>query len=100
MLLRASAESETRTLTVIGAVVVLCCVVGAGLFMVNPFGGRADGRISVAIDTPYVVQGVAKGTAVVMHGVEVGKVTAISSLPGGGVRLDAELQKNASGGIN
>ncbi len=99
MLLRASAEAETRTLTVIGAVVVLCCVVGAGLFMVNPFGGRADGRISVAIDTPYVVQGVAKGTAVVMHGVEVGKVTAISSLPGGGVRLDAELRKTPVAGL-
>jgi phospholipid/cholesterol/gamma-HCH transport system substrate-binding protein len=99
VLLRGSAESETRTLTIIGAAVVLCCVAVAGLFVVNPFGGRADGRISVAIDTPYAVQGVAKGTAVVMHGVEVGKVTAISSLPGGGVRLDADLQKTPLAGL-
>lgn len=99
MLLQTSAESETRTLTIIGAAVVLCCVAAAGLFMVNPVGGRADDRISVVIDTPYVVQGVAKGTAVVMHGVEVGKITDIASLPGGGVRLHADLRKTPVAGL-
>ncbi|MBZ4521811.1 MCE family protein [Mycobacterium avium subsp. hominissuis] len=67
--------------------------------MFNPFAGRADDRISVAIDTPYAVQGVAPGTAVVMHGVEVGKVTALSSLPGRGVRLDLGLQKPPVAGL-
>ena len=99
MLLQTSAESETRTLTIIGAAVVLCCVAAAGLYMVNPFGGRANDRISVVIDTPYAVQGVDKGTPVVMHGVEVGKVTGVSSLPGGAVRLNASLQETPVAGL-
>jgi hypothetical protein len=86
-------------LTTIGAALVLCCLAVAGLFVVNPLGARAQDRISVAIDTPYAVQGVATGTAVVMHGVEVGKVMALSSLPGGGVRLDVGLQKTPVAGL-
>ena len=43
----------------------------------------ADRQISVTIDTPYVGQGVAKGTAVVMHGVKVGEVTDVANLAGG-----------------
>jgi hypothetical protein len=67
--------------------------------MVNPLGGRAGDHISVAIDAPYAVQGIAKDTPVVMHGVQVGKVTAVSSLPGGGVRLDTNLQKKPAAGL-
>lgn len=100
MLLKASAESEARILAIIGFAVALCCVAVAGqLIVFNPFGGRAAGRISVVIDTPYVGQGVAQGTAVVMHGVKVGEVTAISSLPAGGVRLDADLEKTPVSGL-
>lgn len=93
MLLQTSAESETRTLTVVGLALVLCATAVAGIFMVNPFSDEATDHISLAIDTPYVVQGVVPGTAVVSHGVEVGEVTGVSSLPGGGVRLDADLQR-------
>jgi hypothetical protein len=53
----------------------------------------------VTIDTPYAVQGVAKGTPVVMHGVEVGKVAAVTSLPGGAVRVDTDLQKTPVTGL-
>lgn len=96
MLIHGPEEAETRTLTIVGTAVVLLCVAAAGMLIVaNPFGGGAAGLISVTIDTPYVGQGVAKGTAVVMHGVTVGEVTAISSLPGGGVRLNADLQKKS-----
>ena len=85
--LNGSAPVETRVLTIIGAVVVLCCVMEVGLYVVNPLGGRAGDRLLVVFDTPYVVQGILPGTSVVMHGVEVGKVTSVSSLPSGGVRL-------------
>ncbi|OBJ38397.1 Mammalian cell entry related domain protein [Mycobacterium colombiense] len=98
-MLQTSAESETRTLAGIGIAVVLCCVIVAGLYEAAPFSGRADNRISVAVDTPYAVQGVAKGTPVVMHGVEVGKVIAVSSLPGGFVRLTTALQKKPVAGL-
>lgn len=72
---------------------VLGIAVAAGMLVVNPFGGRGQGLISVTIDTPSIGQGVTKGTDVVMHGVPVGKVTAVASLPGGNVRLNVDLQK-------
>jgi hypothetical protein len=100
VLLGRTDEAEARTLTIIGAAVVLCCVAVAGQLMVfNPFGGRAQGLVSLVIDTPYVGQGVAKGTAVVSYGVKVGEVTAVSSLPAGGVRLDADLQAGPVTGL-
>jgi hypothetical protein len=93
MLLTTSAESEKRTLTITGTALVLCVVVVCVLiYAFNPFGGRPGDEISVAIDTPYAVQGVGKNTALLLHGVEVGKVTAISSLPNGAVRLDTNLR--------
>jgi len=100
MLLRATEESETRTLTVVGAVVVLCAAAVTGLLVgIKPFGGRGDDVIAVAISTPYVGQGVDKGTAVILHGVKVGEVTDVSSLPGGGVRLDTEMQAKPVAGL-
>lgn len=94
MVFHGSEESQARRLTIVGAVVVAICVgVAAFLLFFNPFGGRAADRMSVVIDTPYVGQGVGAGTAMVMHGVKVGDVTAIQSLPGGGVRVHADLQK-------
>jgi hypothetical protein len=93
VLLRGSEESEERTLTIVGVAAALCLALIGGLLLVfNPFAGLEGRRISVTIDTPYAGQGTAKGTAVVMHGVKVGEVTAISSLAGGGVQLVAALQ--------
>jgi hypothetical protein len=100
MLLRGTAESEARTLTIIGTALVLCLVaVLAALRLFNPFGGRAPGLISVVIDTPYVGEGVANGTAVVMHGTRVGEVTGVASLPAGGVRLAADLSSGPVTGL-
>jgi hypothetical protein len=99
VLIHGPEEAERRTLTIVGIAVVLCVAVAALLIVFNPFAGRAAGLISLAIDTPYVGQGVGKGSAVVMHGVTVGQVTAISSLPGGGVRLNADLQKTPVAGL-
>lgn len=78
---------------------VLCAAVAALLVMAYPSTRRPAGVISVTIDTPYVGQGVAAGTAVVMHGVAVGAVTAITSLPGGGVRLTADLDEAPATGL-
>jgi ABC-type transporter Mla subunit MlaD len=100
MLLEASAEAEKRVLTILGTAFVLCLTgIGGLLNVFHPFSGRPDSAISVVIDTPYVGPGVGKGTAMVMHGVKVGQVTAIYSLPEGGVRLDAELQKKPAAGL-
>ena len=99
MLLRGTDESEARTLTIVGTVMVVCLALIAMLVASNPFAGVDTRPISVTIDTPYVGQGVAKGTAMVMHGVKVGEVTAVSSLAGGGVRLNADLQPGPVTGL-
>ncbi|BBU21245.1 MCE family protein [Mycobacterium xenopi] len=86
-------------LTLIGTAVLLCVVLAVLAAAVNLFGGRPPDRISVAIDTPYVGQGVEAGTAVVLHGVQVGKVTDVALSPGGGVRLAIGLQKGPVAGL-
>lgn len=99
-LLNASAESETRTLTKVGAI-VLAALLGATLLYraVNPFGGGPSDLISIGIDTPYVGQGVAVGTPVIMHGVKIGQVMTVSSISGGGVRLETDLQRGPTRGL-
>ncbi|ORA11291.1 Mammalian cell entry related domain protein [Mycobacterium arosiense] len=100
MLLQGSDRSEARMLFMIGAALVLCVVAVLGAVKVlNPFGGRAPGLISVVIDTPFVGEGVAKGTPIVLHGVKVGEVTGVASLPAGGVQLNADLQSGPVTGL-
>ena len=99
MLIRASEESQQRTLTTIGVVVAVAAVVAALAFAFNPFGGKSADSIGIAIDTPYLGPGVNSGTAVIMHGVKVGEVTAVSPARGGGVRLNAELQTAPVAGL-
>lgn len=99
MLLRGSQESQDRKLTIAGIVVVLSAIAVSFVAVWHPSASETPARISVAIDTPYVGQGVRDGTAIVMHGVQVGVVKAISSLPGGGVRLQSDLQKGPVAGL-
>ena len=99
MLLRGTAESETRTLTIVGSVGILLVAVICLFVASKPLAELGPRPISVTIDTPYVGQGVAEGTAIVMHGVQVGQVTAVSSLVGGGVRLNADLQPGPVTGV-
>ncbi|OBI80323.1 hypothetical protein [Mycobacterium sp. 1245805.9] len=99
MLLRGSQESQDRKLTIAGIVVVLSAIAVGFVVVWHPSASETPARISVAIDTPYVGQGVRDGTAIVMHGVQVGVVKTISSLPGGGVRLQSDLQKGPVAGL-
>jgi hypothetical protein len=98
-MLRGSEAYQTRVLARIGSAVLLCVVLAVVAAVVNPFGGRSPDQISVAIDTPYVGQGIEVGTEVVLHGVQVGKVTNVTLSPGGGVRLAADLQKRPVTGL-
>ncbi len=98
-MLRGSEESQDRVLTTIGTAVLVCVLLAVTAAVVNPFGGRQPKQMGVAIDTPYVGQGVEPGTAVVLHGVEVGKVTNVAPSAGGGVRLFTNLQKRPLAGL-
>lgn len=99
MLFRMSAEAETRRLTIIGVAVMSCLAVAFVLIVINPFGDRMADRISIVMAMPYVGQGVTPGTAMMMHGVNVGEVTSVSSLPTGGVELRAYLQSGPAAGL-
>ncbi len=92
-MLRGSTKYQDRVLTTIGLAVLLCIALVAILFNAKPFGGRGDDQLSVVINTPYVGQGVEAGTPVVLHGVEVGRVSNVANTAGGGVRLVTDLQK-------
>jgi hypothetical protein len=96
----ASEESEKRTLTIIGIVLVASAlVVGAVLYFANPFDRQPRDYISLNIDTPYVGEGVANGTPVIMHGVKVGYVSAVTNRPGGGVQIDALVRSASAKGL-
>ncbi len=94
-----SAEAETRRLTIIGAVLALVVALATTLVIVKPFRGQPDNQVSIAFVTPYIAQGVIEGTPVVMHGVEIGKVTGISSVSDGRIRVGADLQKTPIAGL-
>jgi hypothetical protein len=99
-ILRGSDERQTRVLASIGGVGVLVIVLAvAANFAVNPFRHTPKNVISVAIETPYIGQGVVAGTPLIMHGVKVGEVTAVSSLPGGRVRLNTDVQSGPASGL-
>lgn len=100
-LLRVSEQRQSRIFTMIGAgfVALLLVLVLVYATVLRPSGRAAEDTISVAIETPFVGQGVADGTAVIMHGVEVGKVTEVSRVAGDRVRLDVELQKGSTEGL-
>jgi hypothetical protein len=98
-MLRGSAEYQERVLAATGVAVLLCLALVGFILSANPFGGRSDSQLAVVINTPYVGQGVQTGTTLVLHGVTVGRVTNITSAPGGGVRLSADLEMVSVGGL-
>lgn len=99
-ILHASAESETRTLTKVGALVVTTLVFAATFYvMVKPFDSRPHNIISVVIDASYVGQGVIDDTPVIMHGVKIGRVVSVANNARGGVRLQTDLQQESTRGL-
>jgi hypothetical protein len=86
-------------LAIVGTVMLLCIALVVFLVAANPFGGRPDDQFSIAITTPYVGQGVEVGTAVVLHGIKVGRVTNVNNTAAGAVRLAADLNKQAVQGL-
>lgn len=99
MLFRKAEDSEARILTVVGMSVLTCVAVTAAVIIVDPFGGRPDDLLNISIESPYVGEGVEAGTDLVMHGVKVGEVKRVTSMPGGGVRMDADLQRGPTTGL-
>ncbi|QLL09131.1 Mammalian cell entry related domain protein [Mycobacterium vicinigordonae] len=99
-ILHASAESETRTLTRVGAIAVLALVITTTfLLLAKPFDSRPRNVISVVIEAAYVGHGVIADTPVIMHGVKIGRVVSVANNAGGGVRLQTDLQRDPTRGL-
>jgi hypothetical protein len=100
-LLRVNDERHKQILTAIGGGFVVLMVVGLLLYftVISASGRQAKETMSVAVETPYVGQGVDDGTAVILHGVQVGQVKKISKLGVQRVRLDLELQNAPTKGL-
>ncbi|ANO05793.1 MlaD family protein [Mycobacteroides immunogenum] len=100
-LLRVNEQRHERILTLIGTgfVSVLLVVALTYAFVINAPGRPVADAISVAIETPYVGQGVDSGTAVILHGVKVGEVKGVSKLGVGRVRVEVELQSDPTRGL-
>lgn len=99
MLLRATAERETTILVRTGlGVLVGLLVLAAALAGFRPLNRQA-GVTAVLIDTPYVGQGVAADTPVVMFGTRVGEVATVAARDGGGTRLQLRLAAEPAAGL-
>lgn len=101
MLLRVSDQRQKRIFTTIGAGFVAIVLVAGLLYVtvINPSGKRAKDSIAVAIETPFVGQGVTAGTAIILHGMKVGEVREVSRGAGDRVRLDVELESGPTKGL-
>ncbi|MEZ0365016.1 MlaD family protein [Mycobacterium sp. pUA109] len=96
---KSSAEAEAKLLTLVGIAVAACIVVLAVVGFANPLRGRHDDRIAIVIDAPFGGLGVKSGSALVLHGVQVGEVTQVANLPGGKVRYAADLYRGPAAGL-
>ncbi|MFV8229998.1 MlaD family protein [Mycolicibacterium peregrinum] len=88
-----SEEVESRVATALGLLVAICVLAFAVAAFALPIGKHSADSVRIAIESPYVGQGVDVGTELMLHGVRVGEVTAVTNLAGGQVRLDADVQR-------
>ena len=100
-LLRVDEQRHARVLTLIGGgfVAILAVTLLMYLVVVNPPGRIPENTISIAVETPYVGEGVDSGTAIILHGVRVGEVRDLSRLANSTVRLDLNLQQGPVDGL-
>lgn len=77
-------------------VVVLLIAVFAA---VRISGREPNGTLQVTVRTAYLGQGVAAGSAVMLRGVQVGRVESVHGGEGRGVQLGIRLQRNQIGGL-
>lgn len=100
MLLRTSTNQETRILTRVGLALLIAVLALAGtLAAYRPFGRDRMSGTELTLSTPYVGEGVAHGSPVVLHGAKVGRVAAVDARPGGGAELRLRLQPEWAAGL-
>lgn len=98
-MLRMASEQESRLLARIGLALLLIVAAGITVAIADPWGRPPDARTALTVDTPFVGQGVAGGTPVLLNGVRVGAVDTVASRTEGGVRLELRLDRESTAGL-
>lgn len=84
----------------VGLTLVAVAAIGAAtLAAYRPLAGDTGPGTELTVDTPYVGQGVTRGTPVIMHGARVGEVAAVTARPEGGARLQLRLHAEPTAGL-
>ncbi|MGV0735028.1 hypothetical protein ABQF35_05170 [Mycobacterium syngnathidarum] len=99
MLIRGTDEEVARTLTRIGALTFVVLAVIGVVLRWSPWNDSKEENLAIVIEAPFVGQGVDVGSSFLLHGVPVGQVTGIASMPGGGVRIDGNLLRKDTAGL-
>ncbi|WP_330254957.1 MCE family protein [Nocardia sp. NBC_00565] len=97
--LRGTARRQTLTVEITAAVVVLIVVIAVALGMAVHRQQTHSGKILLGIEIPYVAPGVAVGTHVMMHGVEVGEVTELRRIDQNALRMTVALNPDRAVGL-
>lgn len=97
--LRGSTQSQNRRVRIAAAVMAALLAIAAVIIVVVRDHERQQGKLFVSIETPYVAPGIAPGSSVLLHGVEIGKVTDLTRHGDVGVRVELELDDARSAGI-
>ena len=96
---KSSDEAEARILTLVGIAVAACIVALAVAGFAIPFRGGNDDHIAIVIEAPFGGLGVKAGSAVVLHGTQIGEVAEVTNLPGGKVRYAADLDREPASSL-
>lgn len=83
---------STGAITVVLLLIAVCVAV-------RSTGREPDGTLLVTVRTAYLGQGVAAGSAVMLHGVQVGRVESVHGGEGRGVELGIRLRRSQIGGL-
>lgn len=97
-LLIGSERRQRRILLLTGAVTVAVLLITV-FAAVRVTGREPGGTLHITVRTAYLGQGVAAGSAVMLHGVEVGRVESVHGGAGRGVELGIRLQRDQIGGL-
>lgn len=97
--LRGTDGQQARVVKVAACVVIAIVVaVTAAASLIYPRYESRD-TLPLSIDVPHVAPGIAPGTKVILHGAEVGEITALDKISEGSVRMSLSLRPGKIHGL-
>lgn len=97
--LRGTDAQQARVVTIAAvATIVAVAVLVVGMVWVRPHVEKPSG-LALSVDVPFVAPGVGRGTKVILHGAEVGEITALERHGDGIVRMNLSLNPSQVHGL-